>query len=85
MEMHGYQMPEDLYYEKNHYWVKVEGDMLIMGMDDFAQQMAGDIVFVKIPFAGKKLEGRKKIRPGGIGQMAGQGLRAGQWRTDRRQ
>lgn len=61
MEMHGYQMPKDLYYEKNHYWVKVEGDILIMGMDDFAQQMAGDIVFVKIPFAGKKLTAGKKF------------------------
>lgn len=61
MEMHGYHMPEELYYEKNHYWVKIEGDLLIMGMDDFAQQMAGDIVFVKIPFAGKKLNTGKKF------------------------
>ena len=43
MEIQGYNLPENLYYEKNHYWVKVEGDMLVMGMDDFAQQMAGDI------------------------------------------
>jgi glycine cleavage system H protein len=61
MEIHGYQMPENLYYEKNHYWVRVEGDILIMGMNDFAQQMAGDIVFVKIPFAGKKLKTGKKF------------------------
>lgn len=61
MEILGYQMPEDLYYEKNHYWVRVEGDLLVMGMDDFAQQMAGDIVFVKIPFAGKKLTAGKKF------------------------
>jgi glycine cleavage system H protein len=32
-----------------------------MGMDDFAQQMAGDIVFVKIPFEGKKLKIGKKF------------------------
>ncbi len=61
MEIQGYQMPEDLYYEKNHYWVRREGDILIMGMDDFAQQMAEDIVFVKIPFAGKKLKAGKKF------------------------
>ena len=54
-------MPADLYYEKNHYWVRVEGDILVMGMDDFAQQMAGDIVYVQIPFAGKKLKIGKKF------------------------
>jgi glycine cleavage system H protein len=32
-----------------------------MGMDDFAQQLAGDIVFVQIPFAGKKLKVGKKF------------------------
>ncbi|RLB94718.1 MAG: glycine cleavage system protein GcvH [Deltaproteobacteria bacterium] len=61
MEIHGYQMPENLYYEKNHYWVRIEGDILVMGMDDFAQKMAGDIVFVKIPFVGKKLQTGKKF------------------------
>ncbi|MGD8837423.1 MAG: glycine cleavage system protein GcvH [Desulfobacteraceae bacterium] len=61
MEIQGYQLPEKLFYEKNHYWVKVEDDMLIMGMDDFAQQLAGDIVFVQIPFAGKKLKVGKKF------------------------
>ncbi|MFO7962378.1 MAG: glycine cleavage system protein GcvH [Desulfobacterales bacterium] len=61
MEIQGYRMPEDLYYEENHYWVKVEGDLLIMGMDDFAQQMAGDIVFVKLPPEGKSLKKGKKF------------------------
>jgi len=61
MEIQGYSLLEDLYYEKNHYWVRVEGDILVMGMDDFAQQMAGDIVFVQIPFAGKKLKVGKKF------------------------
>ena len=61
MEIQGYQIPEDLHYEKNHYWVRTEGDILIMGMDDFAQKMAGDIVFVKIPFVGKKLQTGKKF------------------------
>ena len=61
MQIQGYHLPADLYYEKNHYWVRVEGDILVMGMDDFAQQMAGDIVYVQIPFAGKKLKIGKKF------------------------
>jgi len=61
MIIQGYNLPEDLYYEKNHYWVKVEGDILVMGMDDFAQKMAGEIVYVQLPFEGKKMKKGKKF------------------------
>ena len=61
MEIEGYLMPDDLYYEENHYWVKVGGDVLVMGMDDFAQQMAGEIIYVQLPFEGKKLKKGKKF------------------------
>lgn len=61
MEIEGYNMPDDLYYEENHYWVKKAGDILVMGMDDFAQKMAGDIVYVQLPFEGKKMKKGKKF------------------------
>jgi glycine cleavage system H protein len=61
MEIQGYNMPDDLYYEENHYWVKIQGDILVMGMDDFAQQMAEEIVYVQLPFEGKKLKKGKKF------------------------
>jgi len=61
MEILGYRMPEDLYYEENHYWVRVDGDAFVMGMDDFAQKLAGQIVFVQLPFEGKKLQKGKKF------------------------
>jgi len=61
MEIQGYHLPDDLYYEPNHYWVKPEGGLLVMGMTDFAQKMAGEIVFVKLPAEGKKLEAGKKF------------------------
>jgi glycine cleavage system H protein len=61
MEIQGYQMPEELFYEENHYWVRVEGENLVMGMDDFAQKLAGQIVFVQLPFEGKKLQKGKKF------------------------
>ena len=44
MEFQGYHMPDELHYEQNHFWIKQEGDLLVMGMDDFAQKMAGEIV-----------------------------------------
>jgi len=38
---------EDLLYTKEHEWVKQEGDVLVMGITDHAQQMLGDITFVE--------------------------------------
>ncbi len=61
MEMQGYNIPEDLYYEENHFWVKEEGDLLVMGMDDFAQVMAGEIVYVQLPDDGKEIKKGKKF------------------------
>jgi glycine cleavage system H protein len=61
MEIQGYNMPEDLYYEENHLWARDEGDLLVVGMDDFGQKMAGDIVYVQLPDEGKKLKMGKKF------------------------
>jgi glycine cleavage system H protein len=54
-------MPEDLYYESNHYWIKKEGDLIVMGMDDFAQKLAGEIVYIQLPDDGKKVKLDKKF------------------------
>ncbi|MBW1985327.1 MAG: glycine cleavage system protein GcvH [Deltaproteobacteria bacterium] len=71
MEIEGYNMPDNLYYEENHYWVKVEGDLLVMGMDDFARKMAGDIVYVQLPFEGKALKLGKKFAKVESGKWVG--------------
>ena len=61
MEIHGYNMPDELYYEENHFWVRDEGDIFVMGMDDFAQILAGEIVYVQLPEEGKTLKAGKKF------------------------
>ncbi len=61
MEIQGYHMPDELHYEENHFWVREEGELLVMGMDDFAQKMAGDIVYVQLPDEGKALTAGKKF------------------------
>lgn len=61
MEIQGYNMPDELHYEQNHYWVRAEGDLLIMGMDDFAQKLAGQVVFVQLPEEGKAVKLGKKF------------------------
>jgi glycine cleavage system H protein len=61
MEFESYNMPDELYYEPNHCWVRQEGDLLVMGMDDFARKLAGQIVFVQLPEEGKAIKLGKKF------------------------
>lgn len=48
-------VPTDLRYSKDHEWVRVEGDMAIVGITDFAQSQLGDIVFVDVTTEGETL------------------------------
>lgn len=48
-EVRGYNMPDDLYYHKEHSWARVDGMRVTVGMTDFFQKEAGDIVFVDFP------------------------------------
>jgi glycine cleavage system H protein len=41
--------PENFRYSKDHEWVKVEGDIAVIGITDHAQKQLGDIVFVEVP------------------------------------
>ncbi|MCB2192662.1 MAG: glycine cleavage system protein H [Deltaproteobacteria bacterium] len=61
MDIQGYDIPEELYYDPDHFWVRPEGDELVIGMNDFAQKMAGEIVYVQLPDDGKKLKKGKKL------------------------
>ncbi len=47
--------PVELKYTKDHEWVRVEGDVAIVGITDFAQSELGDIVFVDIQTEGEML------------------------------
>jgi len=49
-------LPSDLKYNKSHEWVRVEGDVAVVGITDFAQAELGDIVYVDLPEAGKSLK-----------------------------
>ena len=71
MDIQGYNIPEDLHYDKEHYWVRQEGDLLIMGMTDFAQKLAGEIVYVQLPFEGKSLTRGKKFAKVESGKWVG--------------
>jgi glycine cleavage system H protein len=48
-------VPEGLKYSKEHEWVRVEGDIAIIGITDFAQGELGDIIYVDIETVGEEL------------------------------
>lgn len=48
-------IPADLRYSETHEWIKSDGDHLLVGITDHAQQLLGDIVFVELPEVGTAL------------------------------
>jgi glycine cleavage system H protein len=55
MEHKGYVFPDDLKYEKNHFWAKVEGDLVVTGATEFISKQAGEITFVDLPEEGDEV------------------------------
>jgi len=43
-------------FSKNHEWIKIEGDIAVIGITKHATEMLGDIVFVEVPEKGKNVE-----------------------------
>lgn len=50
------KVPEELKYTEEHEWVKIEGDIAIVGITDFAQNELSDIVYVELPEVGKNIK-----------------------------
>ncbi|HDM90898.1 MAG TPA: glycine cleavage system protein GcvH [candidate division WOR-3 bacterium] len=48
-------MPEDLYYHKEHMWVRVEDGKAIVGLTDFNQKAAGELSFIELPMEGDEV------------------------------
>ena len=53
-EINELNMPDDLRYAEDHEWVRIEGDKVRVGLDDYAQDQLGDIVFVELPQEGDR-------------------------------
>ena len=48
-----YEFPDDLYYDKEHVWARVEGTTVTIGLSQFGQDLAGEIVYVEVPRVGR--------------------------------
>jgi glycine cleavage system H protein len=47
--------PNELKYDKQHEWVRVEGDIAVIGISEFAQDQLGDVVYVDLPSEGDSI------------------------------
>jgi len=45
----------DLKYSKEHEWIRLEGDVAVVGISDYAQAQLGDVVYVELPEVGKRV------------------------------
>ncbi len=46
-------IPAELRFAESHEWAKKEGDLIVVGISDHAQEALGDVVFVELPEVGK--------------------------------
>jgi glycine cleavage system H protein len=45
-------IPDDLHYSKDHEWLRLEGNVAVVGITDYAQDSLGDVVYVELPRVG---------------------------------
>jgi glycine cleavage system H protein len=53
------KIPSDLRYTKEHEWAKKEGDVVRIGITDYAQEHLGDVVMVELPAVGQAVAAHK--------------------------
>ncbi len=53
--------PSDCLYTQEHEWVRVEDDLCVLGITQFAQQELGEVVFVELPEAGQVFDAKDEI------------------------
>jgi glycine cleavage system H protein len=55
-EINELNLPDDILYSEDHEWVRSEGDIVRVGITDYAQDQLGDITFVELPKIGETFE-----------------------------
>ena len=56
MKIDQYEFPDDLLYDKDHNWIKIDGNTATIGMTDFGQALAGELVDAEMPRVGRQIE-----------------------------
>jgi len=50
------EYPDDLYYNRNHLWVRIQGNRGTVGVTDYAQREMGEVLFVDLPEEGSQVD-----------------------------
>jgi len=61
MDLQGYHIPEDLMYTKEHEWAKEEGEVVRIGITDYAAKTLNDVVYVTSPKVNDRVEQTKTM------------------------
>ena len=56
MEVMGFKIDENAWYARTHEWVRLEGDIALVGISDYAQDQLSDVVYVELPEVGDSFE-----------------------------
>lgn len=72
MKIGKYEFPEDRYYDRDHNWALVQEDgLVVQGLSDFAQDIAGEILYTEPPRQGRDLEQGKPFMSMESGKWVG--------------
>jgi glycine cleavage system H protein len=55
MDIDQYHFPDDLLYDREHNWARIDGNAATIGMTDFGQDLAGEIVYAEVPRVGREI------------------------------
>jgi glycine cleavage system H protein len=55
MNIDRFTFPDDLLYDREHNWARIEGNVATIGLTDFGQDLAGEIVFAEVPRIGREI------------------------------
>ena len=53
--------PSECLYSKDHEWLRVDGDVAVLGITEFAQESLGEVVYVELPEVGDRFEAHDEI------------------------
>jgi glycine cleavage system H protein len=56
MKIDQYEFPDDLLYDTEHNWARIEGSSATIGLTDFGQALAGEIVYAEVPRLGREIQ-----------------------------
>jgi glycine cleavage system H protein len=55
MDIGDYTFPDDLLYDREHNWARIDGNSATIGLTDFGQDLAGEILYAEVPLVGRTI------------------------------